>query len=346
MRHWFQPPHPSDDSLGRYRDMIFYWFAISGIVSLSPFIVYAFLQGRLLMGFTALGIVIVFGVNVAFMHRGRVPPIPPVLVFIPVIATLIVSVMQAGVIGVLWTYPALLLFQFVLGRYLANTLSVIMIGVVSTLAFQHLGVAIGTRTIVTLSLTLVFANVFLGIVLDLQKRLHAQAILDSLTGIFNRRHFERCIDAELARRTRYGTACSMLLMDIDLFKPINDDLGHVVGDQVLTRIVEILRLTTRPTDLLFRIGGEEFVALLPDTTRDVAAGVAERIRSEVAIAKLAPDRQVTLSIGLDELRPGDERSSIMRRCDLALYRAKDRGRNRVEFAIAPVDPDIPESLAG
>jgi len=346
MRRWSPPPHPSSDSLGRYRDMIFYWFAISGVVSLTPFIIYAFVQGRMLMGFTALGIVLVFAIDAAFMHRGRVPPIPPVLVFIPVIATLTVAVVQSGVIGVLWTYPALLLFQFVLGRFRANVLSVTMIGVVSVLAFEHLGPEIGTRTIVTLLLTLVFANVFLGIVLDLQKRLQDHAILDSLTGIFNRRHFESCLDTELARRVRQGTPCSMLLLDIDLFKPINDDLGHVAGDRVLVRVVELLRLTTRPTDQLFRIGGEEFVALLPDTTRDVAGTVAERIRAEVADTAILPGRPVTLSIGLDELYPGDDRSAILRRCDVALYRAKDRGRNRVEFADRPVDPAIPETLTG
>jgi len=347
MRLWQLPSLPRDDTLGHYRDLTFYWFSICGACSLTPFITYAFYEGNVALGLTALCIVVVFIVDAVSMHFGRTPPIPPLLVFIPVIATLCIAVVNHGVIGVLWTYPALMLFQFVLSRRLANSLNGVIIIVISTLSWRYLGPDIAARVAMTLVLTLVFANVFLAIVLELQRRLQNHAILDPLTGIYNRRHFEACIEREIIGQKRSGTPISLLLLDIDHFKPINDELGHATGDQVLIKVVDVIRNTIRQTDLLFRIGGEEFVVLLPATNRDTAAFVAEKIRSAVAGARTIANRPVTVSIGLDELRPGEDRGNLLERCDHALYTAKARGRNRVEHAEPLSKPAATsQSLAG
>lgn len=347
MRLWNIPIVPRDDTLGHYRDLIFYWFAIGGTLTLGPFVAYAFYQGNLVLGLAALCIVLVFVMDAAFLQRGKPPPLPPIVAFVPIIAALGIGIVTTGTVTVFWAYPALLLFQFVLSRGTANTLNLLLILVVSALAYRHLGTAIAARVAATLLLTLLFANVFMRIVLELQRRLQNQAIVDPLTGIHNRRHFEAVLDHEIAMLARSDKPCSLLLMDIDRFKPINDELGHATGDRVLIKVAEIIRDSIRQTDQLFRIGGEEFVALLPDTGHETAGIVSEKIRAAVAVAPVLADRKVTISIGLDELRPGDDRGALLSRCDVALYKAKERGRNRVEYAVRPaLVPSAGQGLAG
>lgn len=335
MRLWNLPSTPDDDTIGHYRELIFYWFAVSGTLSLTPFIAYAFYEGNLVLGLTTLCIVLVFVVDAVFMQLGKKPPVPPILVFIPIIASLCIAIVVSGIIGVLWSYPALMLLQFVLSRWIANLLSLVMIAVISGLSCWYLGAPITLRVLVTLLLTLVFANVFMSIMLELQRRLQNRAIVDPLTGIYNRRHFENCLDVEIDRLARSGRPTSLLFLDIDHFKSINDDHGHTTGDEVLKSVVAIIHKTIRKTDLPFRIGGEEFAVLLPEAGRDTAVLVAEKVRAAVAGARLLADRTVTISIGVDELRRGDGRDALLERCDIALYRAKERGRNRVELAEPP-----------
>lgn len=321
-----------EDTVGYYRHRIFYWFTVFGVLSITPFAIYAFYAGKQLQALFALTMVLVFFVDGVSMHLGERPPVPRDLVFVAIVSNLCIAVIENKGIGVLWTYPALLFFSFVLAPRQANVLNVMMIAVISALAFEYVGLPFAARTMVSLLLTLGLANVFMSIVQELQQRLVSQALNDPLTGIFNRRHFEASVESELARVTRTGNRSTLLLMDIDLFKPINDEHGHATGDRVLIEVVGIIRNTIRQSDVLFRIGGEEFVVLLSDTSRETAGIVAEKIRAAVAGTAILDDRTVTLSIGLSELRPGEDRRGLLGRCDVALYKAKERGRNRIELA--------------
>jgi len=128
---------------------------------------------------------------------------------------------------------------------------------------------------------------------------------------------------------------SILLMDVDGFKSINDQFGHAKGDSVLKEIVSLIAKRSRKLDLLFRIGGEEFMLLLPDTKEAAAAVVAEQLRASIAESRLFDDRQLTVSIGVSELQPGESPDSWMKHADDALYAAKKAGRNRVVCAGLP-----------
>jgi diguanylate cyclase (GGDEF)-like protein len=121
----------------------------------------------------------------------------------------------------------------------------------------------------------------------------------------------------------------LLVIDVDDFKSINDQLGHAKGDSVLKGIVALVEKRARKLDLLFRIGGEEFMLLLPDTQEAAAAGVAEQLRASIAESQLLDGRRVTVSVGVGELRPGETVDSWMKHADDALYAAKKTGRNRV-----------------
>jgi len=140
---------------------------------------------------------------------------------------------------------------------------------------------------------------------------------------------ERCLGDAIERQRRSSAPASLLLVDVDHFKRINDQFGHAKGDSVLKGIVSLVGKRSRKLDLLFRIGGEEFMLLLPDTQEAAAAVVAEQLRASVAESPLLDGRQVTVSAGVSELQPGESLDSWMKHADDALYAAKKAGRNRV-----------------
>ncbi len=168
-------------------------------------------------------------------------------------------------------------------------------------------------------------------------RLECQALIDPLTLIANRRHFEVRLQEEFARAQRHQEPLSLIAVDLDHFKQINDTYGHPIGDTVLRRVARILTSCVREIDIVARCGGEEFAALLPQTAGSGAQRVAERIREELQAAP-ATDAcpAVTASLGISsfsgiELRSPDE---LLQAADAALYRAKRAGRNCVAGAPA------------
>lgn len=177
----------------------------------------------------------------------------------------------------------------------------------------------------------------------LQQELERQARTDSLTGISNRRYFMQRAEQELARSRRFGHTLSTLMLDIDFFKAVNDSHGHAVGDLVLIQLAKIACNEIRDVDVLGRIGGEEFAALLPETDTQMAAQVAERLRQEIEAASVpieqGPAIRFTVSIGVATLCDDDAGiDALLKRADQALYEAKQSGRNRVCIANAGTHP--------
>ncbi|MBD3894546.1 diguanylate cyclase [Halomonas sp. ML-15] len=166
-------------------------------------------------------------------------------------------------------------------------------------------------------------------------RLTQQAATDWLTGAANRRQLMRQTRLEFARAQRNGTPLSLLCLDIDHFKTVNDAYGHQAGDQVLKQVALSMEENLRPTDLLARVGGEEFQVLLPDTDIEQAGKIAERIRSALYDLEIKlKDRvvKITVSVGCAERgRDGNDIDSLMRIGDKHLYEAKEKGRNRVHW---------------
>jgi len=156
---------------------------------------------------------------------------------------------------------------------------------------------------------------------------------DALTGLGNRRKFDEAFSVEINRIQRHGGKLCIMMADIDHFKKINDRYGHGVGDEVLVQFGELLCLLVRPTDIVARIGGEEFAVLMPHTEISKAAATAERLRTSQADRHFGPlTEPVTVSIGVAELEEGEDCESLLRRADQALYSAKRSGRNKVAAA--------------
>ena len=166
------------------------------------------------------------------------------------------------------------------------------------------------------------------------KETQTQAITDALTGIYNRRGLHQIGDFELRRARRINRSFCAMIFDIDHFKRINDHYGHKIGDQVLQKLAERCKKTSRTVDLISRHGGEEFVILLPETNLEAASRVAERLRQSIMNESFPTDAgslRVTISVGVAEARESDTLHTLIERADAALYKAKDSGRNRVIF---------------
>lgn len=169
-----------------------------------------------------------------------------------------------------------------------------------------------------------------------QARLEIMATIDPLTELPNRQHILKAARREFSRSSRYHRPFSIMMIDIDHFKKVNDKYGHVVGDKVLAEIARVCGQELRDPDILGRIGGEEFVLLLPDTPQASALHVAERMRTRLASTLLSIDGHtfhMTASFGVVErINSDDDFTTMLDRADMAMYEAKQGGRNRVRSA--------------
>jgi two-component system cell cycle response regulator len=186
--------------------------------------------------------------------------------------------------------------------------------------------------------------------LDTYQRSLALALTDGLTGLYNRRYFEAHLESTIARARTSGNEVSILMLDLDHFKRINDTHGHAVGDHVLKAVARLLSNGTREVDLVARIGGEEFVVVMPDSTDGIGLKVAERLRRAIASNPVetpppAGAISVTVSVGVAVVEPGESGSEALRRADDALYGAKSQGRNRVAPARPTAGPGIARPAA-
>lgn len=182
----------------------------------------------------------------------------------------------------------------------------------------------------------------------LNERLRDQALRDPLTQLHNRRYMDEAVEVEVARVTREGKALSIAVLDLDHFKEVNDDRGHAAGDRVLQRLADSLRAFVRTSDLVCRLGGDEFVVVMPGACLEVAAERAESWRRHFAAGSTEICEGVrfpsTLSIGVAQYRPGGEAiCDTMRRTDVALYEAKEAGRNRVVCSPEAASPAAQDS---
>ena len=204
-------------------------------------------------------------------------------------------------------------------RLADNALTLAMLGAVSAAA------AVGTIRWMTVRLG--------NRLHEANSTLERVAVTDELTGLLNRRGTLQRLEEELARVARTAEPLSLVMLDLDRFKVVNDTHGHLVGDAALRLVADALRSEVRTYDIVGRFGGEEFVVITPDTDIDAASALAERIRERVssdAVAHNGLPVSITVSAGVGQARAAESADALIARADSALYRAKDGGRNRVE----------------
>jgi two-component system, cell cycle response regulator len=168
------------------------------------------------------------------------------------------------------------------------------------------------------------------------QQLYFLATTDQLTNLKNRRYFIEQLELEVERSCRYGRQCAVAILDADKFKSINDTYGHDIGDKVLQALSQMLLDELRNVDLVGRIGGEEFAILFPETGKEAALDVCQRLLVRIRGARVtaeAKEINFTVSMGISEVvLAGDEADAVLKRADQALYRAKQGGRDRCEVA--------------
>ena len=178
-------------------------------------------------------------------------------------------------------------------------------------------------------------NIISGTCLDITKRIEMEknleklATTDKLTGIYNRHKFDEIFKAEIGRALRYKTPLALIMFDIDHFKDVNDNYGHNVGDKVLQAITDIVKSNIRDTDIFARWGGEEFVILSPQTQRESAVALAQKLRKAIESFLFVQKLTLTCSFGMAFYKENESRDNFIKTADDALYQAKKQGRNRV-----------------
>ena len=211
-------------------------------------------------------------------------------------------------------------------------------------------------SIVGKALVLTLPEIIIGILLlfgyfvfmnlqEVEELLKKASLTDPLTGLNNRRYLDAMIEKEIARADRYKENLSMASLDLDRFKKVNDTWGHPIGDEVLKLTANVVKNSIRESDVLVRLGGEEFAILLPHTNIDAAHMIAERTRRAIEEASHPIAGKVTASFGVAERQSGESYNSLYRRVDKALYRAKESGRNCVIAYEETADiPEIPAKI--
>ena len=181
----------------------------------------------------------------------------------------------------------------------------------------------------TISAILVILLIFLYV----RNKLEYETSHDHLTRLYNRRSYENVIESEVTRSKRYNSPMSLILLDIDYFKSINDKYGHKIGDEVLINLAKLLIESIRKTDSAFRVGGEEFAIISPETKAEDAFKLAEKIRNRVENYSFGTCNNVTISLGVAEFHQDITKDDLYNHSDQALYLAKNRGRNHTQVFI-------------
>ena len=254
------------------------------------------------------------------------------------IAALVLSLRAHGVGAIFWCYPVVLGFCCLLPERAAWAACALMMATVLSLAWGRFEPEIVVRAGATLVVVTLFAATVVRVIAAQARRLQAHGETDPLTGLANRRSLHPGLERAIADAgTGAGDApMSLLALDIDDFKRVNDDFGHAAGDEVLRATGAFLRERTRAGNTAWRTGGEEFLVLLRGAGRDDALRIARELVRDYPDRVARPDGRATFSVGLAPLEPDETADAWMRRADRALYRAKATGRDRV--VDAPRDP--------
>lgn len=247
-------------------------------------------------------------------------------------ALILIAMFHLQLAGLFWAYPFVCISYFMLGSGRASLLMAGFCPAVVYGAWHWTTHEQFPRVIGSLGLTWIFAIIFS----TNNERQHAEmerlAARDPLTGAANRREMEKAIEQAVNMRARHKTSTCLILFDVDHFKRINDEHGHEVGDNVLVAMVTAVAGRLRKTDQLFRMGGEEFVVLLPYTRLASGYTLAESLRNMVAANRFDGLSGITISLGVAELETGEAALDWLRRADEALYRGKELGRNQTVLA--------------
>jgi len=304
----------------------------AGALGIFPFAVMRFMSGEWLMAI--IDTVVVTGLIVlgTYVYRTRRVTFANYAISALCVGGALATIYVGGPQQVVWVYPALMAVFYLLRPGEAVISALLMIAALIPVMLPLDDSFRTTTVMITIVVMSAFAYAFAAITNSQREKLLQLATRDPLTGVGNRRALENKMFDAVNVFKRNKTSVSMLLIDLDHFKKVNDRHGHAAGDKILQSITEIINLRIRITDSLYRIGGEEFVVILDGQDLHKAAHLAEQLRTLIEANELVPDSSVTISVGVAELKGGETSRDWIHRADEALYRAKRSGRNAMSIS--------------
>ncbi len=304
--------------------------AFVSVLLLTPFAVNNFIQGRYILGVLTLFISVLCTINAWTCYKGQYNLVINLFGIAPAISiTIVLATHELGVAGSYWAFLVALAFYSILPEKLALIANIIFAACIIPVAWSVLEHPVAVRFSSVLLGISFFAFLSMNEITRQHYLLKGQAITDALTGLYNRSLLEYSLEHAIKQSRRTGTAITLMMIDIDNFKNINDDFGHEAGDSVLKSLAEVLTNNFRGSDMIFRIGGEEFLVLIHNTDELHAIDIAEKLRIEIEQLWLIPGHTVTVSMGVTGIQPDMGWKELMKHCDEKLYRAKSNGKNQV-----------------
>lgn len=322
----------SVDPFEGYRERVERLLSITLLVLIVPLSVKNIVDGFYLLAGGTIAMCLTVVLRTFVLRKNGRPRMTTLPFVISCIFTMVMVFVERGRYGMFWAHPLILYIYFIEQRFRAHVVAAITVVLSIAATVYFVEPRTGLRYGLTLILVVVFINIFLHLLDSVQARLVAESVSDHLTGAFNRRALDTHLGEAIDRKRRIKSPASMLLFDLDHFKTINDTFGHARGDRVLRDFAELLKTHSRRIDKVFRIGGEEFLLLLPDTAAAGAMIVASKVLASLASDEFVPGHKITTSVGLSELAHGETGEHWLGRCDAALYDAKRLGRDRIELA--------------
>jgi diguanylate cyclase (GGDEF)-like protein len=317
--------------LSDFRILSTLYVAGTALVLLPPFTIYNFVQGQHLLGAGALAIILVLSFSAWSAVRGRYYSLVTLLTFVPiVIMVLVYAQHDQGIIGVLWCYPVIIAFYFMLAERHAWLANAALIVITLPEVWNMFEPEVASRVLATFLAVSGFSAVFVRVITRQHAQLHEMVTIDPLTGQLNRVLLQATMEQAIGQSQRTGIPMTLVVLDLDHFKYINDTFGHDAGDRVLRGVGQLLQQRIRKSDKVFRLGGEEFLVLLYNSNMASGKQVAEELRQAIEEQKLVDDHHVTASVGVATLEREEDWKQWIKRADENLYRAKANGRNRVE----------------
>lgn len=321
-----------DGSRKQFQLGLIYLFGCMATFGVLPFSILRFIEGEYVKAAVDLVIVFAAAANALYALRTRKVFVPSVFAAILYSLAVIAVIYLNTPLYVFWLFPAVSANFFLLGSRTAVAVNILLVAAILPIAIELEDYIAGIGMIVSILFAAGMTFVFARLTRAQQTMLENFATQDALTNLGNRRLMDVDIRCCIDDFKRTQLPATIIVIDLDYFKLINDRFGHNVGDDLLVKIAELLRSRVRKTDRLFRFGGEEFVVLARNTPLSAAKVIAEDLRQHIALHIASPNGPVTASFGCAELNPDEDANQWFARADQAMYCAKEQGRNRVALA--------------